>query len=436
MANRKREGKRGLTRREFLAKSGVVAVGLSAAGFAGMGGPYAWAAGKQPILIGNIEPLSGPYADSGLNEQQGAILANEECNAKGGVLGREIKMISEDAPSNPGIGTQKVIKLIKRDKVNFVTGTLTSSVTLAVAEVCANEKMLFMAFGSHSDDTTMKKATRTTFRTTSSNWMLSTAVGTVVGAKWKPKTCYHITADYTLGHTARESMNRALAKYGCKEVGNDFTPLGTKDFSANLIKARGLKPDVLILNLYGADQVNCIKQCKEFGIGKEMHICGPLSGVPMMKGTGDAADGVWGLTWNCNVDTPGSQKFREAIKKKFSDSPQFDATYRHYLGYITHLQLFDAIARAGSTDLVPVIKALEGHKFDGLKWNPSYWRNFDHQNIQDVLVCQAQYPPNYKGWADYFKIITHVKGDDCAPNYEEWKKEVGRELEPYESLKK
>jgi branched-chain amino acid transport system substrate-binding protein len=71
-----------------------VAVGLSAAGFAGMGGPYAWAAGKQPILIGNIEPLSGPYADSGLNEQQGAILANEECNAKGGVLGREIKMIA------------------------------------------------------------------------------------------------------------------------------------------------------------------------------------------------------------------------------------------------------------------------------------------------------------------------------------------------------
>ncbi|MEW6110974.1 MAG: ABC transporter substrate-binding protein [Thermodesulfobacteriota bacterium] len=437
MAKRRREGKRDLTRREFLATSGVVAAGLTAAGFAGLGGPYALAAGKPPILIGNIEPLSGPYADSGLNEQQGAILANEECNAKGGVLGREIKMISEDAPSNPGIGTQKAIKLIKRDNVNFVTGTLTSSVTLAVAEVCANEKVLFMAFGSHSDDTTMKKATRTTFRTTSSNWMLSTAVGTVVGEKWKPKTCYHITADYTWGHTARESMNRALGKYGCKEVGNDFTPLGTKDFSANLIKARGLKPDVLILNLYGADQVNCIKQCKEFGIAKEMRMCGPLSGVPMMKGTGDAADGVWGLTWNCNVDTPGSQKFREAIKKKFSDSPQFDATYRHYLGYITHLQLFDAIVRAGNTDLVPVIKALEGHKFDGLKWNPSYWRDFDHQNIQDVLVCQAQYPPNYKGWTDYFKIISHVKGDECAPNREDWKKEVGgRELEPYESLKK
>jgi len=436
MAEKPKGKKGGLSRREFLAASGVIAAGLSAASFAGLGGPYARAAGKPPILIGNIEPLSGPYADSGLNEQQGAILANEEWNAKGGVLGREIKMISEDAPSNPGIGTQKAIKLIKRDNVNFLTGTLTSSVTLAVGEVCVNEKLLFLAFGSHSDDTTMKKAARSVFRSTSSNWMLSTAVGSWIGKNWSPKTCYHITADYTWGHTARESMNRALEKHGCKEVGNDFTPLGTKDFSANLIKARGLKPDLLVMNLYGADQVNCIKQCKEFGIGKEIRMCGPLSGVPMMKGTGDSANGVWGLTWNCNVDTPGSKKFREAIEKKFSDGPQFVATYRHYLGYITHAQLFDAIQRAGTTDTIPVIKALEGHKFDSLKWNPSYWRDFDHQNIQDVLVCQAQYPSNYKTNADYFKILGHVKGDDCAPTLDEWKAAGGRVLESYDSVKR
>ncbi len=437
MAKKHGSKKKGITRREFLATSGLVAAGLSAAGWADLvSAPYARAAGGPPILIGNIEPLSGPYADSGLNEQQGAILANEEINAKGGVLGREIKMISEDAPSNPGIGTQKAIKLIKRDNVNFVTGTLSSNVTLAVAEVCHNEKVLFMAFGSHSDDTTMSKAMRSTFRTTSSNWMLSTSVGSWIAANWKPKTAYHITADYTWGHTARISMNRALSKSGCKEIGNDFTPLGTKDFSANLIKARGLKPDILVLNLYGADQVNCVKQCKEFGIGTEIRICGPLSGVPMMKGTGDAANGVWGLSWNCNVDTPGSQKLREAIKKKFSDGPLFEATYRHYLGYITHTQLFDAIQRAGTTDIIPVVKALEGHKFDGLKWNPSYWRDFDHQDIQDVLVCQAQYPANFKTYADLFKILGHVKGDDCAPTLEEWKAEGGRALEPYDSLKK
>jgi branched-chain amino acid transport system substrate-binding protein len=182
--------------------------------------------------------------------------------------------------------------------------------------------------------------------------------------------------------------------------------------------------------------VNAVKQFKEFGLAQVMHLCGPLSGVPMAKGMGDAADGVWGLTWNCNVPTEGSQKLREALKKRFAKVPEWDATYRHYLGYITHCQLFEAIKRANTTDTIPVIKALEGHKFDGLKWNPSYWRAWDHQNIQDVLVCKAQYPQGFKTWADYFKILGHVKGDECAPNLEEWKKAGGHELEPYSSLEK
>jgi len=428
----------GLTRRQFLARTGVVAAGLTAFQLSEfLSAPHLKAFSGPPILIGNIEPLSGPYADSGQDEMEGAMLANEEWNAKGGVLGREIKMITEDAPSNPGIGVQKTIKLIKRDNVDFLTGTLTSSVTLAIAEEAFKEKKLFMAFGSHSDDTTMQKSHRTTFRTTSQNWMLSTAVGAWLGKNWKPKSVYHITADYTWGHTARTSMNRALAKSGCKEIGNDFTPLGTKDFSANLIKARGLKPDLLSCNCYGADQVNLVKQFKEFGLAKDIHLCGPLSGSPMMKGVGAAADGVWGLSWDCTVDTPGSQKLRAALRKRFGANkpPQWDASYRHYLGYITHQQLFEAITRAKSTDLIPVIKALEGWKFDGLKWTPSTWRNFDHQNVQDVIVAKAQYPANFKTWADLFKILGHVPGEECAPSYEEWKKEGGHELEPYDLFK-
>ncbi|MGC1401665.1 MAG: ABC transporter substrate-binding protein [Thermodesulfobacteriota bacterium] len=432
------ENSQGVSRRQFLIRTGVVAAGLSAFQLSEfLNAPHVKAAGGPPILIGNIEPLSGPYADSGQDEMEGAMLANEEWNAKGGVLGREIKMITEDAPSNPGIGVQKVIKLLKKDNVNFLTGTLTSSVTLAIAEEAVKEHKLFMAFGSHSDDTTMQKSHRTTFRTTSQNWMLSTAVGSWLGKNWKPKTIYHITADYTWGHTARTSMNRALSKYGCKEIGNDFTPLGTKDFSANLIKARGLKPDLLSCNCYGSDQVNLVKQFKEFGLAKEIHLCGPLSGAPMMKGIGPAADGVWGLSWDCTVDTPGSQKLRAALKKRFAASkvPQWDASYRHYLGYITHNQLFEAIARAKTTDMIPVIKALEGWKFDGLKWTPSYWRKFDHQNIQDVIVAKAQYPANFKTWADLFKILGHMPGDEVAPTYEEWKKEGGHELEPYDMFK-
>src|SRR5512144_252903 len=181
--------KRHMTRRRFVKLAGGT---LAVAGV----GPtlflprHAWGQDAGPIRLGNIEPLSGPYADSGLDEMEGAQLANEEFNAKGGVLGRKVEMITEDAPSNPGIGVQKAKKLVERDRVDFLTGTLTSSVTVAVSDYAASEKVLFMAFGSHADDTTGSRSHRTTFRTTSQNYMLSTAAATWVAKNWKPKSVY------------------------------------------------------------------------------------------------------------------------------------------------------------------------------------------------------------------------------------------------------
>jgi len=346
-------------------------------------------------------------------------------------------MISEDAPSNPGIGVQKAKKLVERDKVDFLTGTLTSSVTIAIADYAWSQRKLFVAFGSHSDDTTMQKSHRTTFRTTIQNWALSTACATWIAKNWNVRKIYHITADYTWGHTARDSMNRQiLKKFGGTELGNDFTPLGTSDFSAQLLKARGLKPDCLIVNCYGADQVNCVKQFKEFGLEKEMRLAGPLSGTPMMKGIGKSAAGAWGLSWHGTIDTPGSKKLYDALMKAYKASEEWRPSYRHYMGYISHTQLFEAIKRAGTTDIIPVTKAFEGHKFESLKWNPSVWRAFDHQNVQDVIIGLAKRDENWKSEDDYFQILGHMKGEEAFPTYEEWKANGGKELEPYDMLLK
>lgn len=430
--SRKRGGS--ISRRTFVKLTGGALV--AAAGPTLLLPRSAWGQGSGPIRLGNIEPLSGPYADSGLDEMEGAQLAVEEANARGGVLGRKVEMITEDAPSNPGIGVQKARKLVERDRVDFLTGTLTSSVTVAVSDYAASEKVLFMAFGSHADETTGAKSHRTTFRTTSQNYMLSTGVATWVAKNWKPKTVYHLTADYNWGHSARDSMNRVFGRLGVKEAGNDFFPLGTSDFSSYLIKVRGTKPDLLVVNAYGADQINCVKQFSEFGLGKSMRLGGPLSGTPMMKGIGTAADGVWGLSWHSTVDTAGSKGLKEKLMKRYASAkkPEWRPSYRHYLGYITHSQLLEAIARAKSTSKCAVIKALEGHKFDGLKWTPSEWRAWDHQCVQDVIVAKASHGPSWKSEDDYFEILGHVSGADAAPNQEEWKRMGGRELEGMSSI--
>ena len=142
------------------------------------------------------------------------------------------------------------------------------------------------------------------------------------------------------------------------------------------------------------------------------------------------------MSWHGTLNTPGSKKLYESLMKNFQTYNEWRPSYRHYIGYITHVQLFEAIKRAGTIDTVSVIKALEGHKFDGLKWTQSQWRAFDHQNVQDVIMSIAKRDSNWKSEDDYFEIIDHFPGDFCAPSYEEWKAMGGRDLEPYDSLKK
>lgn len=423
-----------ISRRDFLKVAGAAGTAITLGEF--LKAPYVAYAGEPPILLGNIEPLSGPYADSGRDEFQGAKLANDEINKMGGVLGREIKMITEDAPSNPGIGVQKAKKLVERDKVHFLTGTLTSSVSIAISDYAWGQKKLFMCFGSHSDETTTQKAHRTTFRAVPQHLMLARVCATWICKTWNVRKVYHITQDYTAGHSQRNSMNSVILKqFGGTEVANDFVPLGTSDYSSQLLKARGLKPDCLIANAYGTDQINIVKQFKEFGLDKEMKLAGTLSGIPMMKGIGTAATGAWGMSWHGTVNTPGSKKLYESLMKNFQTYNEWRPSYRHYIAYISHVQLFEAIKRAGTIDTVSVIKALEGHKYDGLKWTPSQWRAFDHQNLQDVIMAIAKRDSNWKSEDDYFEIIDHFTGDFCAPTYEEWKAMGGRDLEPYDVLK-
>jgi hypothetical protein len=114
--------------------------------------------------------------------------------------------------------------------------------------------------------------------------------------------------------------------------------------------------------------------------------------------------------------------------------PEWRPSYRHYLGYVTHVQLLEAIGRAKSTDKCAIVKALEGWKFDGLKWTPSEWRAWDHQHVQDVIVGQAKRDAGWKSEDDYFAILGHLPGAQAIPSPEEWKRMGGRELEPMSAV--
>ena len=239
---------------------------------------------EEPIKFGLDDPFTGTYAELGKNEQIGCELAIEEINAKGGILGRQAMLVSEDSTStDTGTAVQKAHKLIERDKVDFLLGNVNSAMALAIGEVSNQAKILHIVTGGHTDAVTGTDCHWNVFRVCNTTRMETNSVSKLLfdkfGKKW-----YFITPDYAFGHTLQQGFEASLKKFGGTEVGASLTPLGATDYSSFLIKAQAADPDVIIFLTAGQDAVNSLKQAVQFGLEKKFHIAGAQQELEVLEG--------------------------------------------------------------------------------------------------------------------------------------------------------
>ncbi|HEY4999452.1 MAG TPA: ABC transporter substrate-binding protein, partial [Usitatibacter sp.] len=150
----------------------------AAAGALQVTGPFIISArGEEPVKIGLDNPLTGTYAAVGKNELNGCELAIEQINAKGGILGRSVKLLVEDSTSgDAGTAVQKARKLIDRDKVDFLLGNVNSALSLAMADVSNEKGVIHIVPGGHTDAVTGKTCHWNVFRVCNTTQMEANAV--------------------------------------------------------------------------------------------------------------------------------------------------------------------------------------------------------------------------------------------------------------------
>jgi branched-chain amino acid transport system substrate-binding protein len=367
----------------------------------------------EPIKVGIIDPLSSPYKTSSIHDVHGATVAMEMYNKRGGVLGRQVAIIEADDASNVQTGIKAATKLLKEDRVDFLMGTFNGDVALAVADVAKQENKLFMATCPHIMDLTGSRCDSHTFVFMANARMMAQAVAPHI-VKVHGNRCFMVTADTVDGKSALQAMTEALKANGGEVVGTGTTPFGTTDFTAALTEAKAAKPSVVILNLYGWDLVNALKAYVKLELAKEkIGVGGMIGGEQIGRPLGYANNaGVWGLVWDPKINTESSKRFVQGVIDKYNHTP----TSRCYLGYAAMTQIIEAVRRAGTTDTAAVIKALEGHEFDGCKEGRSYFRAWDHQHVQDVLVGQAYGKELGLG---HYQILATVRGDTVAGTREQ-----------------
>ncbi len=396
-----------LSRRRFLQLSAMTGGALLAGDlverFLDCNGQATAAAG-DPIKIGMLDPLSSPYKTSSIHDVHGANVAVDYFNKRGGVLGRPVMILEADDASNPEQALKAATKFIKEDRVDALMGTFNGDCALTVSELAQRENKLFMVTGSYLPELTGAACNSHTFVFMPHARMLAQAVVPhlvkAYGTRW-----YMITTSSLDGKAAAQAMVEAAEAHKVEVVGEALMPFGATDFLSALTAARAKEPTAIICNLYGWDLVHALKGYGKLELAKDkIGIGGLISGEQIGRPLGYANNaGIWGLIWDPKINTEGSRRFIQGVIDKYNHTP----TSRCYLGYAAMTQLLEAIQRTGSTDTAALIKALEGHEFDGLKEGRSVFRAADHQHVQDVLVGEAFGKELGLG---HFKILATVSG--------------------------
>lgn len=407
-------------RKEFLRRTGALGV----AGAAALGFPLleTRAAGSAPLLpprdiiaagggatvkIGHIDGFSGVYAAASASQQLGLEVALDQAMKKNSRIKYEI--VKGDDASAPATGSTEARRLAQQEKVDVLTGCLSSGVGLAVSAVAEQLGIFFLAIGTHDTNITGAGAHHVTFRQTCSNAMLANAVGPALikfGKKW-----YFVTADYAFGNDAEARLQKILLAQGGQVVANDKHQLGQTDFSSMMTKARNTDANVMVFCNYGPDTQNALKAAVQLGINKKMKFGGILCGNDVAVGlpVDDIVGSTWGYVWGPEAGGVRTAAIYAALKARSKD-----VDWRQYLGFMAGENLVNRMNAAGTTDTAKLISAFEGYQYDAGKKQPAYFRACDHQAVQQTYAGTIVEKSKRRSENEYFVISSTVGGDYAA----------------------
>jgi len=266
---------------------------------------------SAPIKVGLMLPYSGTYAGLGNAIENGFKLYVQEQGGK--LAGREIQYFKVDDESEPSKGTDNVNKLIKRDNVDVLVGTVHSGVALAMAKAAKDSNTLLIIPNAGADAITGPMCSANIVRSSFSNWQPGYAMG-VVAAQKGVKRAMTITWNYAAGTESTKGFTEGLEKGGGKVIKDLNLPFPNVEFQALLTEIAAQKPDAVYAFFAGGGAVKFVKDYAAAGLDKSIPLYGPgfLTDGTLEAQGASAQKMLTTLHYADNLDTPRNNAFRKA----------------------------------------------------------------------------------------------------------------------------
>ena len=342
---------------------------------------------QKVVKIGDLGSKVGVFEGYGKYQTMGIQLAVEEINAKGGVLGHRIEVISEDDDTKPAPAIRKAEKLILQDGVKLLIGAVSSGATMAIMDVTKKHKTIHWNSVSCAEFMRTTKFHKYYFSNQPDSRQQANGLAKYILDKMGKKT-YIFYTDYAMGQSDARQFKTALEKLGGEVVGVAGAPLDTKDFSPWFGAINQSNPDVLFLAFAGTDSLRLMTQLHSFGMTKKYKLAG-IDCFLLQQDLQAIAEPMEGFVqlnhFSAYNPDPNMQAFNQKFKKKFNVDANiaagaYDAVYFWKA----------AVEKAGNFDPDQVSAAHEGLCIDNTHIGRQCIRKEDHQVVMDMHLYRVE----------------------------------------------
>ena len=318
------------------------------------------------VKIGYLAPLSGPADFIGKMAVAAAQFAIDEQNAKGGIAGKKIELLTEDNEMKVDVGLRKAKKLILKDKVQFISVMADEALALALNNLVPDHKVIQLGTSAMSMELTGKEFNRYTFRFGGTMWNAVAEQGQVCQAKGFKKV-YFVGLDILPAHEHLDLFKAYLKTSlpGIDVIGEDFFGWNNKDFGPYVTKIKAAEPDIIMLGAYGPDAINMIRQSRAMGL-KTPFVAHSVD-QPMLMALGADSDGLYySCSYSTQIQTPENKAFLKKWHEKYGNRKEMYLWYpAPELGRLAFgwMMAIEGLAKAASLDPEKIIKTLETFEY-------------------------------------------------------------------------
>jgi len=384
------------------------------------------AAEPAKIKVGILLPLTGTFAAVAETQKEGALLAVDVVNKRGGLNMPGGKVMVEgivaDDEAKLDVGVRRYRYMVS-EGVKGVGGQTWAPLAYAINAMVSKEPMPYFPVCVMAKEAFQKgKLADSTFATAYSPWTVGYMAGQAAVKTLGKKRIFFLARADSWGWDIRDGVYAAAKEYGAEIVGYDEVSLGTGDFTTVLQKVRAAKPDVFISAQFAADAVALLKQVHQMGLNKEMTIFNAFITNVVAKGLPpEALEGVYGMhyfyydlaNFPDKEVAKSAQEFTDLYRSKYNKPPDAYAT----IAYIAYMEMFRGFETAKSYDPAKVAAALRANKgqFSSVK-GPARWREDQAAEFKHAaFLVKGKGAQDRKNEWDLFTVMGSVGGASVMP---------------------